>query len=243
MVSADVILPGTGSKLRLLFINLASVPGGQLVNSPTAAILDRKRQYYRYSKNFEMKINLTLSILSVIFICSIVSFGQSNKTATDNLNVPGPIIFEKNPYNLVWSSYPADNFYKQEYIAKGDTVTKFKTMILLDFVTGKTKIKDVVATKIAELKKMKETNPVVHYEMFENKGEYMLDFLLSENTPDGKLVSTVERNVYRYKIYTDKSGHKGVLLFGVSTRSYGDDIDKFFADLKANRDDLINQVG
>jgi hypothetical protein len=32
---------GQCSKLRLLVINLASVPGGQLVNSPTAQSLDR----------------------------------------------------------------------------------------------------------------------------------------------------------------------------------------------------------
>jgi hypothetical protein len=38
---ADGILPVISSKLQLLFINLASVPGGQLVNSPTAAILER----------------------------------------------------------------------------------------------------------------------------------------------------------------------------------------------------------
>jgi len=41
LVSADGILPVISCKLQLLFINLASVPGGQLVNSPTAAILER----------------------------------------------------------------------------------------------------------------------------------------------------------------------------------------------------------
>ena len=41
LVSADVFLLGSSSKLRLLVINLASVPGGQLVNSPTAQSLDR----------------------------------------------------------------------------------------------------------------------------------------------------------------------------------------------------------
>jgi hypothetical protein len=45
--SADVILPGSSSKLRLLVINLASVPGGQLVNSPTAQSLERCRQFSR----------------------------------------------------------------------------------------------------------------------------------------------------------------------------------------------------
>jgi len=44
LYSADVILLGSSSKLRLLVINLASVPVGQLVNSPTAQSLDRCRQ-------------------------------------------------------------------------------------------------------------------------------------------------------------------------------------------------------
>lgn len=38
---ADGILPGCSSKPRLLVINLASVRGGQLANSPTAQSLDR----------------------------------------------------------------------------------------------------------------------------------------------------------------------------------------------------------
>jgi hypothetical protein len=38
--SADGILPGSNSNNQLLIINLASVPGGQLVNSPTAQSLD-----------------------------------------------------------------------------------------------------------------------------------------------------------------------------------------------------------
>ncbi|MEO6637530.1 MAG: hypothetical protein ABIN25_04595, partial [Ginsengibacter sp.] len=72
-------------------------------------------------------------------------------------------------------------------------------------------------------------------------GEYLIDFLLSANGADGSM-NIVERNVYRYKSFTDKAGKAGVQLFGVSTRSYGADIDKFFAALKANRKDLINKV-
>ena len=44
LYSADGILLGSSSKLRLLVINLASVPGGQLVNSPTAQSLERYMQ-------------------------------------------------------------------------------------------------------------------------------------------------------------------------------------------------------
>ena len=46
MVRADGILPVSSSKLRLLVINLASVPGGQLVNSPTSQSPFRYLQVY-----------------------------------------------------------------------------------------------------------------------------------------------------------------------------------------------------
>ena len=48
---ADGILPVISSKHQLLVINLASVPGRQLVNSPTAAILDRCLQFYGHTTN------------------------------------------------------------------------------------------------------------------------------------------------------------------------------------------------
>lgn len=188
--------------------------------------------------NFKNKITTVLLGL----LLTTFSFGQTAKPI-EYLGVAQQISFDKISYNLAWTSHPTDNYYKQEYLAKGDTIEKFKKLILLEIITGKTKLKDVVATKIAELKKMKASNPVVNYETFEKDGEVMLDFLVSQNTPDGKYLSIVERNVYRYKSVVDKNGQKGVLLFGVSERAYGDDIDKFFPNLKAHRFDLINLVG
>ncbi len=174
------------------------------------------------------------------FICA----GQTNNSKTDYLNVPGPIMFNKSLYNLSWTSHPSGNYYKQEYIKKGDAVDKFKSMILIDVITGNMNISDVVAGKVEELKKLKETNPVVNYESFNNPkiGEYMIDFLLSEASPDGKNLSIIEPNVYRYKTFTDKSGQKGIVLLGVSTRSYGNDIDNFLSSLKSNRSNLTNEV-
>jgi hypothetical protein len=162
---------------------------------------------------------------------------------TDYLNVPGPVVFDKKSYNLSWTSHPSANYYKHEYIMPGDNVDKFKAMILIDVLTGSLKLKDIVAAKVAELKKMKETNPVVNYETFDNpkSGEYMLDFLLTANGADGK-ISIAERNVYRYKTFTDKSGKTGVVLFGVSTRSYGVDVTAFLTSLKTTKKDLVNKV-
>lgn len=168
-----------------------------------------------------MEKSRKLSILLTGLIMSTIAFAQTNKLATDYLHVPGPIAFDNKLYHLNWSTHPAANFYKQEYIVKGDETDKYNAMILVDVITGDAVIKNVVTAKVAELKKMKEANPVINYEVIENPkaGEYMLDFLLTANAPDGT-ITIVERNVYRYKIFADKAGNKGVMLFGISTRSY-----------------------
>ncbi len=187
-----------------------------------------------------MKNKITTGLLGLFFIIS--SFGQTTKP-TEYLGVAGPVSFDGNSYNLTWTSHPADNYYKQEYLLKGDTIETFKKLIMLEVITGKLKLKEIVALKVAELKKMKASNPIAQYEIFEKKEEIILDFLISENTPDGKLVSLVERNVYRYKSITDTNGHQGILLFGVSERSYGNDIDQFFPNFKVHRFDTITSVG
>lgn len=169
--------------------------------------------------------------------------GQTHKVPKDYLKVPGPIVFDNKAFDLNWSSHPSANFYKQEYVVKGDSPDQFNIMLLTDVVTGGPAIKDVVNAKVEELKSMKKENPVVNYEVIGNPktGEYLLDFLLSANDANGNM-NIVERSVYRYRSFTDKAGQPSVQLFGVSTRSYGADINKFFVALKANRKDLVNKV-
>ncbi len=179
------------------------------------------------------------SLLSLFILLSSFAYGQK---PVDKLNVPGPIVIGKKSHVLTWTSNPSAGFYKQEYIPAGDKVNKFKSMVLIDVNLGNFILKDIVGAKMDELKKMKEANPMVNYEVFQKNGEYLLDFLLSANSPDGKTIDIVERNVYRYKTFTDKTGKKGVLLFGVSVRSYGNDIDDFLKGLKAGKAALLNEV-
>ncbi len=190
-----------------------------------------------------MKKNRAIIIILAAFL-STTACAQLAKPVADLIKVPGPIVFRNKSFNLSWSSHPAVDLYKQEYIEKGVNPDKYRTMILIDVISGQTNIKDRVDAKIAELTKMKETNPMVQFQTFNNPklGEYMIDFLLSANTPDGKALSIVERNVYKYKLFTNAYGQKGVMLFGVSTRSYGDEIDKFFASLKTSKTALVNDV-
>ena len=185
----------------------------------------------------------TAVVLLTALTLSTFAFAQNTKITTDYLKVPGPIMFENKLYNLSWSAHPAANFYKQEYTVKGIPVNNYNSMILLDVVTGDADIKSIVGLKIAELKKMKESNPVINYELVENPktGEYMIDFLVTANAPDGA-IAIAERNVYRYKTFIDKANNKCILLFGVSTRSYGADVTKFLLALKAGRKEMVTKV-
>ena len=182
-------------------------------------------------------------ILLFTLIMPVIIKAQTNKPATNYLNVPGPLLFQNKAFHLNWSTHPSANFYKQEYLTKGEDADKYKMMLMIDVIAGETNLKNVVSAKTAELKKMKEDNPMVNYEIIQNQktGEYLLDFLLTANAADGT-TSIAERNVYRYKTYTDKAGKNGVMLFAVSNRAYAKEVNNFFIALKANRKVLINEI-
>ena len=181
-------------------------------------------------------------LMSTLVLMCVTSFSQS-KQPSDYFSVPGPIVFEQNSYNLNWSSHPSATYYKQEYIKKGEIAEAFKTMLMLEVLTEGVDAKTAVANKLAELKQMKASNPLVQYSELNNpnSGEYMIEFVLTANAPDGT-VSIAERNVYRYKSYVGKSGKKGVALFAVSNRAYGKDVTAFFASLKSNQSILVTKV-
>jgi len=183
---------------------------------------------------------ITITLLAILI--TGFSFGQTGKAVTEYLGVPGPVVIDNGSYGLVWSSHPSPAYYKQEYIAAKDNVERFKKMVLVEVLTGDAKPADLAQAKIAELNQLKNTNPIVNYEVFRKNGEVLLDFLVSENTPDGKKINILERNVYRYRAFTDKAGKKGVMLFGVSERSYGNDADIFLSSLKKNKPVLLNAV-
>lgn len=168
--------------------------------------------------------------------------GQNKNKVEEYLGVPGPINIGQKVYNLVWSSHPNDVYFKQEYIESNGNIKRFNSMVLIDFIKGDFNIKDVIDHKMAELDNLKKINPIVNYQILENNDEYILDFLISENSKDGKEVLIAERNIYRYKLITN-SKNNGLLLFAVSERGYKENIDQFFKNLKANPSQLIETVG
>ncbi|MBO9733185.1 MAG: hypothetical protein J7623_31375 [Chitinophaga sp.] len=185
-------------------------------------------------------MNRKIKMLSLVLgLWAASANAQSN--AKDYLHIPGPLQLNNNSYTLVWTTHPSNNYYKQEYLTASDNLEKFKSLVTIDFLQGDFQSKDLAGAKIEELKKLKATNPVVNYNVYEKNGEYILDFLISQNTADGKRVEIVERNVYRYHAVNSK-GVKGVLLFAGSERAYGDDVTPFLKNLPKEKSKLLNAI-
>jgi hypothetical protein len=174
------------------------------------------------------------------FMVATILFAQPPNAPADYLKVPGPVVFDKMSYNLSWSAHPSATYYKQEYLSKGQNADRFQKMLMLEVLTGKVNVKDIADSKVAELKSMKAGNPFVTYELtaLPTKDEYLLDFLVTQNSPDGKSVLIAERNVYHYKPFIDKTGHNGVVLFAVSVRSYDAEVKSFLEKIKTDKADL-----
>lgn len=182
-----------------------------------------------------------LKFFVALFSFLTFSLNAQNKI-TDYLNIPGPIKINDKSYNLAWSSHPSENYYKQEYLSSNEKIEKYNTLVLIEFVQGDFDLKDVIDQKVNELEKMKQSNPVINHKTYENNGEYILDFLISENSKDGKEIVIAERNIYRYKLITVNKS-KGILLFAISERGYKENMDQFFNNLKNNSSKLIEAIG
>ncbi len=178
----------------------------------------------------------------VLFLMFIAQFVMAQNKVEDYLHLGSKYRFDNKDYELVWSSHPASNFYKQEYILPNENVEKYKRLILIDFIEGDLDSKDVLSSLANSLENSKKQNPVINYKVYEKNNEYMIDFIMSENSQDGKEVLILERNVYRYfRINTPK--RKGILLFGVSDRAYTKkEMDNMFSVLKNNKFELVNKV-
>ena len=178
----------------------------------------------------------------ILFLMLMVQFFMAQNKVEDYLHLGDKYRFDNKDYKLVWSSHPASNFYKQEYILPNENVEKYTRMIMIDFLEGDLTPKDAISNFVNNLENSKKQNPVINYKVYEKNNEYMIDFIMSENSQDGKEVLILERNVYRYfRINTPK--RKGVLLFGVSDRAYTKkEMDNMFSVLKNKKLDLVNKI-
>ena len=178
----------------------------------------------------------------VLFLMLMVQFFMAQNKVEDYLHLGSKYRFDNKDYKLVWSSHPASNFYKQEYILPNENVEKYTRMIMIDFLEGDLTPKDAISNFVNNLENSKKQNPIINYQMYERENEYMLDFIISKNSQDGKEVLILERNVYRY-FRINTPNRKGVLLFGISDRAYTKkEMDNMFSVLKNKKLDLVNKV-
>lgn len=147
---------------------------------------------------------------------------------TDHLGLPGPITLGGDSFALAWTSRPADNYIKQEYLPAGETPDSYSRMVLVETVTGGVAVMDAVRAQADTLARRKETDPLVNMEFIQNEatGEALLDFIVSSRNEAGEYV--VEWNAYRYAPLAADEGGPGVMLFGISHRASGNDAAKAF---------------
>ena len=181
-------------------------------------------------------------VMVSLLLASVQSFGQNNKLAVNYMGITGPIVFQKKSYQLIWSSHPDASLYKQEYLVAGDGFPNYKSMITIDFVMTATGVDDAVRNKLRELEQLKKTLNV-NYEVISNAatGEKIIDCLLGQTAADDTK-SIYEHDLYRFKAVTAKSGQRGIVLYAVSTRAYGNDIQPFLTRLRAERKVLVADV-
>lgn len=178
-----------------------------------------------------------ISRFSVILaVLLLVTAGTAAAQATDHIGVPCPIAFAGETYVLAYRLKPSPGYTKQEYVPAGQTVRRYHRMVLVERLTGNVGVTGVVGAQIRMLKQRKLSDPLVNFELIENRArdEVILDFVLSGKAADGQIV--VEWNAYRYS----RAARGGVLLFGISHRAYGDAAARdFLGKLKALRPSRI----
>ncbi len=181
-------------------------------------------------------------IITILLLFAVVIGNSQN--VVNYLNTDKAIKFENQNYELVWSAHPNENYYKQEYLPKGQRLEDFTSMVTIDFLKGNYTIQDLAKMKVEELKVAKKSNPIINYNIFQKGNEIVLDFLTSAKitTNDNQKTLIVERNIYRYiTIKTKKT--KGVLLLAVSKRAYNKKAYDFVKNIKKNKNSLIVKAG
>jgi len=137
------------------------------------------------------------------------------------LSVNGPFRVGDYTFHLRWSSHPAENYYKQEYVPTIYELENYIQMVMVEVVIGKVKAKDALDDQIKTIEARKPADKLASYKVTKDPhtGDDVLEFMLGENANTGNEIA--EWNVYRYVPYTDDAGQKGVELFAYSRRGYG----------------------
>jgi len=173
-------------------------------------------------------------LLALVLLCmGTCSYAQTVKEyfVTDN-----PITFNDTQFYLGWSSNPTKGFFLHEYFPVGETPEHFNKMFTVNIAETIITAKDAAGAKVNELTKRKEKDNICNFKVYENGGEYIIDFLVSDMA-NGQL-TTVEWNIHYCKDIVIDGKHYSQLVF-FSQRAYGDDIIPFIKSLPEIKSEKI----
>ncbi|GAB3859036.1 hypothetical protein GCM10028822_34960 [Hymenobacter terrigena] len=171
-----------------------------------------------------------------------MSFTSFKNEPIDRMGVKGPLTFNQTAFNLSWSGRPSETYFIQEYLPKGEKAEQFNQMLTLHLFDKDIAVKNAVKQKVQELENRKKTDPICNYQVTEGPDgkEFMVDFLLGESKEDKMTIA--EFNIYRFKQVDLGNKKRGILIYSLSKRAYGDDITPFLKNLGKDRIDLLNTM-
>lgn|GEM_PF-582287 len=171
--------------------------------------------------------------LILFFLTSHVISAQ-----TDFLGI-SPITLDGKVYELKWSAN-AQHGIKiiEEYLLPNESVTRYSTKLIVEFIRSGKTMEDIVEAKLADLDNEKQEGRVLNFNKLESAdpNEMVIEFLVG-NVRD-KVTYSIEWNVYRYK-----SNAGGVVSFAMSKRAYEEkNVNPFMQEVRENRLNWINSI-
>lgn len=181
-------------------------------------------------------------ILTAVGLSVTLTSHAQQDSVKDIMGLPGPLEFNKTTFNLAWSAKPTGNYFKQQYLAQGESLERYHKVLVIDILLDTIKPKALAYYKVRSLEQRKKVDAVADYHLIQSpdSSEYIVDFIQSERTPANNYI---EWNAYRYKAFKNADGKKGVLLFGISMRAYGNkEEEALISNLRDVREDIIGQL-
>lgn len=182
-----------------------------------------------------IKMLLTITGLA----CTLCTAAQAETAGVTNyLGTPTTITVSGQNYHLVWSSHPYDYYYKQEYVADGESVEHYRQMIMVEYISQGISVEDAVTSKVNQIEQRQGIDPLSSYsiEKLDTPHHYMVESSLSDiHPPQVNQATAVEWNISRYQPYKNKQGGEGVLLFAFSRQGYDGGIKMLMNDVQAHK--------
>jgi len=183
----------------------------------------------------------------ILLIALLLGGGKLGGGVVDRLGVPGPLMFNKVQYKLAYSAKQRENYYLQQYLPEGDTLSHFRQMLGLHVFTVSGTAEEAMKQKGRELKERQKTDVVCHYQVTQSPHgkEFVLDFITSESE-DGDKPKWVEFSIYHYAPAVLFDKRKEVVIYTYSKRVYGEEVLPFmrsFADERPKYLDEMVRIG